>query len=227
MGAQIGPIRDPHLYDVPMPELAQEITGITPEAASGHAFLKEAGFKAVQRLVLGDASGRVVVALMPGELAPNARFLYSQHRAEAFVAAADQRGWSVLPNPHIGFWQAPPPQRLYLESSLSVHEYVELWEGDGWDRIGGHSLDELVDSLWPWLKEHSCASDTDERVFGDFLQLLTSMKRDAHMRAGLYAKREWSREERAAMSTRELADEIRADLKQVLGAIGEPRFPVG
>jgi hypothetical protein len=57
--------------------------------------------------------------------------------------------------------------------------------------------------------------------------LLTSMKRDAHMRAGLYAKREWTREEVGALSRSELTAAVRADLNRVLQAIGEPRLPVG
>jgi hypothetical protein len=41
--------------------------------------------------------------------------------------------------------------------------------------------------------------------------------------AGLYAKREWSREEVGALARSELTAAIRADLNRVLQAIGEPR----
>jgi hypothetical protein len=44
MGAHIGPKRDLHLYDVPRPELVQQVTGIRPERPAGHALLKDAGF---------------------------------------------------------------------------------------------------------------------------------------------------------------------------------------
>jgi hypothetical protein len=227
MGAHIGPKRDLHLYDVPRPELVQQVAGVRPERPAGHALLKDAGFKAVQRLVLADSSGRLVAGLWPGELMPNARYLYSEHRAEAFVDAAEANGWSVLPNPHIGFWQAPPTQRLYMKPTLGLRDYVELWEGAGRDRIGGYSPHDLAESLWPWLKEQGCATDADDRVFGEFLMLLTSMKRDAHMRAGLYAKHEWTREEVGALSKSELIAAVRAALNRVLQAIGEPRLPVG
>ncbi len=67
----------------------------------------------------------------------------------------------------------------------------------------------------------------DDPVLGEFLLLLNSLNRQAHMRAGLYAKREWPREEVEARSTSQLAAEIRAEVNRVLQAIGEPSLPAG
>lgn len=83
MGAQIGPRIDEHLFDVPNTHLC-----VQPDDANGHVFLEEVGFQSIQRLVIADAKGGRVVGLRPGELKPQAQFLYSDQRAEAFVSAA-------------------------------------------------------------------------------------------------------------------------------------------
>ena len=111
MGAQIGPRVDADLYEVPSSDLVkqvtQQVTGIRPEAATGHAFLKEAGFKSIQRLMLADANGGIVAGLCPGELMRDAQFLYSEHRAEVFVSAARRAdGWSAPP--HISAFGSHP-----------------------------------------------------------------------------------------------------------------------
>jgi hypothetical protein len=231
MGAQIGPRVDADLYEVPSSDLVkqvtQQVTGIRPEAASGHAFLKEAGFKSIQRLMLADANGGIVAGLCPGELMRDAQFLYSEHRAEVFVSAAEAGGWLVRPTPHIGFWQSPARQRLYLDPTLALGQYVELWEGPGWGRFGGYSLEDLKRSVWPWLKGQGLATDADDPVLDEFLVLLTSLRRQAHLRAGLYAKREWSREEIAGWPTSQVASEVRAEFNRVLQPIGEPKLPAG
>jgi hypothetical protein len=228
MGAQIGPRLDAALWDVPNPDLVQEVTGIRPEAASGHAFVKQAGFKSIQRLVLADANGGILAGLWPGELMGDAQFLYSERRAEMFLSAAEAGGWLVRPNPHIGFWQSPPRQRLYLDpKTMALRQYVELWEGSGRGRFGGYSQEDLTRSVWPWLKAQGLATDADDSVLGEFLVLLTSLRRQAHLRAGLYAKREWSREEIAGWPMTHVASEVRAELNRVLQSIGEPKLPAG
>lgn len=177
-----------------------------------------------QRLVPADVNGGIVLGLFPGELKATAQFIYAHHRAEAFVSAKEG-GWRVRPTPHIGFWQAPPRQRLYLDPRIDLERYVALWQGPGWGRFGGYSLEELTRSVWPWLKDQGLAAQEDDAVFGEFLLFLTKLKRQAHLRAGLYAKREWKREEIAAWATPRLASEVRRAVNSVLGAIGEPRFP--
>jgi hypothetical protein len=174
MGAQIGPIYDPHLYDVPSTDLLQLVTGIRPERAGGHVLLKDAGFRSIQRLVLADAHGGIVAGLWPGELMKDAQFFYSDHRAERFVGAAKEGGWLVRPTPHIGFWQSPPRQRLYLHSKIDLEQYAELWEGPGWGRFGGYSQEDLTRFVCPWLKEQRLAANEDDPVLGEFLLLLTS-----------------------------------------------------
>ena len=227
MGARIGPRQDEHLYDVPNVDLAQRVTGIEPERVSGHPFLKDAGFRSLQRLVLADVNGGIVVGLLPGELTANARFLYSDGRAQTFVRKAEEGGWQVDPNPHIGFWQAPVRQRLYLETKLDPMSYVALWQDPKDRHFGGYWPDELARSVWPWLKDQRLATPADDPVFGEFLLLLNKQKRQAHLRAGLRANRNWSREDVAATTASQLALEVRDAVNALLGAIGEPAFPIG
>jgi hypothetical protein len=224
MGAEFGATRYGDPDDVRRPELLRQVTGISPEAAGMHVLLRRAGYRSVQRLVLLEVNGGIRAALWPGELKPHAKYLYSDHRAERFVSVALQGAWSVRPNPHIAFFQAPPHQRLYLDPIVDLRQYVELWEGPGWERIRGYSQEELTASLWPWLKERGCATAADDPVFGEFLRLLGG-RRLAHLRPGLRAEHVWLRNEVAALSASQLAAEVRAEVNRVLQAIGEPRLP--
>ncbi len=152
MGAQLRPRPDRDLYEgVERPELLRQVTGLTPDG--NHVFLQDAGFKSLQRLVFADINGGVLVALYPGELKPHAIYLYSDRHAEAFVGAASEGGWDVESNPHLAFFQAPAHQRLYMEPTIDLAQYVDLWQGPGRERIGGYWPEELRQSLWPWLKE--------------------------------------------------------------------------
>lgn len=224
MGAKFGTTRYGDPDDVTRPDLLQQVTGISPEAAGMHVLLQRAGYKSVQRLVLLEVTGGLRAALWPGELQPHAKYLYSDRRAETFVSVAREGGWSVEPNPHIAFFQAPPHQRVYLDPTIGRDQYVQLWQGPGWERIHGYSQQELTESLWPWLKKQGCATAADDPVFGEFLRLLGN-RRLAHLRPGLRAEREWRRDEVGALSS-QLAAKVRSEVNRVLQAIGEPRLPV-
>jgi hypothetical protein len=172
--------------------------------------------------VLEDVNGGILAGLWPGELKPHAKYLYSNHRAEEFVSAASEGGWSVHPNAHIAFFQAPSHQRLYLDPVINLRQYVDPWEGPGWERIGSYSQGELTASLWPWLKEQGCATAADDSVFGEFLRLLGG-RRAAHLRPGLRAERMWPRGEVAARPALQLAADVRPEVNRVLRVIGEPK----
>jgi len=218
----MGPRLGVGLFQHPNPQLVLQVTGIQPEHPGGHASLDEAGFKSTQGLTVADANGGHVVGVWPGELKPNAEFLYSDHRAETLITTAIKNGWEVWANPHIAFHNAPPHQRLYLDPTIDRDAYIRLWEGSGWDEVGGHSQGKLADSLWPWLKKQGIATDADDPVFGEFLVDLGKRRTQVHLRAGLYAMRKWSRVEMTEADARE----IRSSINVVLGAIGEPSFPV-
>jgi hypothetical protein len=61
------------------------------------------------------------------------------------------------------------------------------------------------------------AADEDDPVFGEFLVFLTKLNRQAHLRAGIYAKREWKREDMAAWAAPQRASEVRGAVKQRAG----------
>jgi hypothetical protein len=208
------------------PELLRQVTGIAPEAGGIHVLLEHAGFMSVQRLGILKVNGGIRAALSPGEYQSHARYLYSNRRAETFVSDARKGAWSVDPKPHIAFFQAPPYQRLYLDSTMDCDQYVKLWQGPGWEWIHGYRQQELTDSLWPWLKEKELATPEDDKVFHEFRRLLGD-RRVAHLRPALRAERDWTRDEVAAFSAAQLAAEVRAEVNRVLQAIGEPRLPVG
>lgn len=107
-------------------------------------------------------------------------------------------------------------QRLYLDPVISLRQYVDLWEGPGWERIGGYSQGELTASLWPWLKEQGCATAADDSVFGEFFRLLGGRRVAAHLRPGLRAERMWPRGEVAARPALQLAADVRAEVNRVL-----------
>jgi len=122
MGAQIGP-RDVH-FGVARPDLLRQVTGISPDAVGKHAFLKDAGYKSVQRLVLEEVNGGILAGLWLGELKSHAKYLYSNHRAEEFVSAASEGGWSVHPNAHIGVqnWERAGLTVLALHTTVILSD---------------------------------------------------------------------------------------------------------
>jgi len=77
------------------------------------------GFRSIQRLVISDVAGSVVVATWPAELAVQARYLYGGGLGSALVAAAIERGWTVEPSPHIAYYSASPGRRLYMRPSVA------------------------------------------------------------------------------------------------------------
>ena len=94
----------------------------------------------------------------------------------------------------------------------------------GSSRIGAHSSEELRVTVWPWLQKQELATAEDDPVLGEFLIRLSKLKRPAHLRAGLNARRKWSTDEVASASAEELESNIRDAVNTLLGSIGEPSF---
>jgi hypothetical protein len=111
MTAQLGADGVDLLGD-PLPELLTDVAGVQPQPGGEWVHLKDKlGFRSVQRLVIKDVAGSVVVATWPAELAVQARYLYGGGRGSALVAAAIERGWTIEPSPHIAYWTASPARR--------------------------------------------------------------------------------------------------------------------
>ena len=96
MTAQIGDDGLDLLGD-PLPELLTDVAGVQPQPGGEWVHLKDKlGFRSTQRLVISDVAGSVVVATWPAELAVQARYLYGGGLGSALVAAAIERGWTVI-----------------------------------------------------------------------------------------------------------------------------------
>jgi hypothetical protein len=101
MTAQIGEDGLDLLGD-PLPKLLTDVAGVQPQPGRDWVHLKDKlGFRSTQRLVIREGADGVVVATWPTELAEQARYLYGGGLGSALVAAAIERGWTVIPSPHI------------------------------------------------------------------------------------------------------------------------------
>ena len=117
-----------------------------------------------------DVAGSVVVATWPGEFVVLPATSTAGGRGSALVAAAIERGWTVIPSPHIAYYSASPARRLYLLPPVPPLDYAACWEDeDALRRIGGNYTREDVEhELWPWLKQRGFADDGDDTVLATF-----------------------------------------------------------
>lgn len=221
MTAQIGADGLDLLGD-PLPELLTEVTRVQPQPGGEWVHLKDKlGFRSIQRLVIRAVAGGVMVATWPAELAVQARYLYGGGLGSALVAAAIERGWTVIPSPHIAYYSASPTRRLYMRPSVAPLEYAACWEDeDGFRRIGNHTREDVEHELWPWLKQRGFADDGDDAVLLRFLdEFLDGWP--AQMRPGLRFRRLWTPAEAAELDSG-LAEAIRSDFDAVFAVAGEP-----
>ncbi len=221
MTAQIGDDGLDLLGD-PLPELLTDVAGVQPQPGGEWVHLKDKlGFRSIQRLVIRDVAGSVVMATWPAELAVQARYLYGGGLGSALVAAAIERGWIVIPSPHIAYYSASPARRLYMCPSVAPLDYTACWEDeDGFRRIGGNYAREYVEhELWPWLKQRGFADDGDDTVLRRFLDEYLRMP--AQMCPGLRFRRVWSSAEAAELGSA-LAETIRSEFDAVFAVADEP-----
>jgi hypothetical protein len=205
----------------PLPELLTDVAGVQPQPGGEWVHLKDKlGFRSVQRLVIKDVAGSVVVATWPAELAVQARYLYGGGLGSALVAAAIERGWTVEPSPHIAYWAASPARRLYMRPSVAPLDYAACWENeDGFRRIGNHTREDVEHELWPWLKQRGFADDSDDTVLRRFLD--EYLRLPAQMRPGLRLRRVWAPAEAARLGPA-LAETIRSEFDAVFAVADEP-----
>ena len=210
------------LFGDPRPELLTDVARVQPQPGGEWVNLEERlGFRSTQRLWISDLAGGVVVATWPAELARQARYLYGRGLGPALVAAAIERGWTVIPSPHIAYYSASPARRLYMRPSVAPLDYAACWENeDGFRRIGGNYTREYVENeLWPWLKQRGFADDGDDTVLTRFLD--EYLRLPAQMRPGLRFRRVWTPAEAAELGSA-LAEAIRSDFDAVFAVADEP-----
>jgi hypothetical protein len=196
-------------------ELLTDVTGVQPEPRRDWINL---GFHSTQRLrirYLADDGG-VEAATYPAELKPQACYLYGGGLGSALVAAANKRGWTVEPSPHLAYWRAPASRRLYMCPSVEPPDYVACWKDkDALRWVRSYTRDQ-VDELWEWLKRMRFADNGDNDELRRFLDECLPRKQRAHMRPGLRFRRVWNPELGSA-----LAETIRSDFDAVFAIAGE------
>jgi hypothetical protein len=217
-------LNEGQLLESPVPALLEWVTGLKPVPPGVHVMLKSAGVRSTQRLAIGSPGGGIVVCTWPAELQPQAKYLYQAGRARRLLEAAEAGGWEVEARPHLGFWNAPAGQRLYMSPTIPVAEYVARWAGSDQDRIGEHAAETIRGELWPWLLRLGYASDPDTPELEPFLRRLG--RRPAHLRAGLRLLRRWRRDEVVDLrSAGTLAGVLRAEVNRLLKSVGDPLLP--
>jgi hypothetical protein len=209
--------------------LLREASGIPAERAGlVHIRLDAAiGVASLQRAALDIEDERLTLHLWPGELKAQAEHLYASGHAEALCQLLDDQpdAWSVLPQPLLGFRNAPVRTRVYLTCKLDPAEYARRWQGEDWKQVGAHHRSHILPELWPWLLERGYASERDHARLEPFLHALG--RRFAHLRPSMHVSRSWSWEEAERLDDEGLlAGEIRESLNRVLELLGEPQLPL-
>ena len=217
---------DLHLLDTQVPELLREVTGLEPVASGVYVRLDQgAGVRSTQRLALGDVGGGIAALTWPGELKPQATYLYESGRAARLLEAVEHAEWQVDMRPHLAFWNSPHSQRLYMNPAISLEQYVEGWSGPDERNIGQCDANEIRVALWPWLRKRGYASSEDEQELDRFLARLG--QRPGHLRPGLRLLRRWESDEVTILRERGArTDTIRTAVNRVLLTVGDPPLPV-
>jgi hypothetical protein len=214
--------------------LLRESSGLEPERIGlVHVRLDTAlGTQSLQRVALEfDGEDRLTLHAWPGELKPQARWLYADGHAERLcglasdpVAAAGAGGgrWRVQPQPILGFRNAPPRTRVYLTCRLDAREYAQRWRGEDWTQVGAHASGRVESELWPWLLARGYASKKEDTArVEQFLRTLG--RRAAHLRPSMHVACSWSWEQAKRLEDEgRLLGAVRGALSSLLAALQEP-----
>ena len=207
--------------------LLEEATGLRVTGRHAHVRLDDAtGAASLQRAALGSSEhDTLTLAVWPGELKAQAQAFYAGDRAARLLELVADSPWTAEPRPHLGFYGASPPQRLYLTPRLALDAYVEAWSSGDLDRVHYYPRARVRGELLPWLVERGHASPGDLDGLPRFEYLLG--RRDAHLRPAVRARREWSLDEAEDLDEAdELAAAIRDELALLLEHLDEPPLPV-
>lgn len=180
--------------------------------------------KSMQRISLQQRGKGLVLQACPAELKPQAEALYRTGRVRRLVdwLARQADAWQACANPHLAFFHARPPQRLYLTCRLPVAEYARRWSGGDFAQVGAHRREQVQRGLWPWLLDRQYAIPGDD--LDAFLRRLG--RRPAHLRPGIKIQRTWTWAQAAEADQRGmLASEVRTAVRGLLTALGEPLPP--
>lgn len=199
--------------------------GLSPRDGDQHVIVESLGVKSIQRVGLEPRDDQVVLSVWPGELKPQAIWLYDAGRAERLLAVAREAGWQISATPHLAFRTSSWAERIYLHPALDLDTYVRRWSGEDRPRIGGYRVDE-VPELWEWLHRRGHASAADTAVDRDAFVAGVRMQ-PVHLRPGLHLTRIWESADAERLdASGDLAPALRGSLNLLLDALDEPLIAV-
>jgi hypothetical protein len=207
--------------------LLEEATGL-PVSSARHPHVRldtAIGARSLQRVGLEPSDERVTLAIWPGELKAQAHAFYGTPRARALLELVATGDWHAEPRPHLGFYGASPPQRLYLTPRIGLEDYVAAWSGEDLERVHAYERPAVRRELLPWLVERGHGSPADLDELPRFERLLG--RRAAHLRPAVRAYTQWPLDLAEDLDERgELVAAVRTALATLLERLDEPPLPV-
>ena len=177
-------------------------------------------YESTQRIALEPQDGELVLLTWPAELQKQAQRFYRSDRTARLLelTGSDTERWGIVPNPHLGYWNAKDP--FYTRCELDAATYIEQWNGDDYERLHAFSAEEVRRELWPWLKTRRYATDSDDEGVEPFIESMG--RRDAMVRPGLEVRRRWPWNEAVQLDERkQLVREVAAATSELMGALQE------
>lgn len=102
----------------------EDTTGLVPRPGDLHVMIDEPlRVRSIQRVALEPRDDELVLSVWPGELKPQALWLYDAGRAQRLLAVARTDGWQIAATPHLAFRTSSARERLYLNPTLDPATY--------------------------------------------------------------------------------------------------------
>jgi hypothetical protein len=202
--------------------------GLAPRHGDRHVIVECLGVRSIQRVVLEPCDDQLALSVWPGELKPQALWLYDAGRAERLLAVAREDGWQIRATPHLAFRTSSWSERNYLHPALDPDTYVRRWSGEDRPSIGGYRV-AAVPELWEWLHRRGYASAADTAVDRDAFMAGVRLQ-PVHLRPGLHLTKLWESADAERLdASDDLAPALRGSLNPLLDALDEPSIaaPIG
>ncbi len=157
----------------------------------------------------------------PAELTKQAKHLYENpDRVEALIRVGQEEGWTLQPNFHVSYFNAPAGMRWYATCRIDAEDYLRQWVEDI-SEAGRHSREKFEDpGFWSWALERGYASPEDKSKLEEFLDRNVQ---NFDIRPSIRVSKRWPWREAVALDAKGwLASEVRAAADAVLQALDEP-----
>jgi hypothetical protein len=218
--------------------IVQEATGLTgtitprsEDPATGREYppgvnvkLPEDQVTAADRVGMWIEDDAVHVAMWLGELGRQYKYLYRHpDRVESLIILADQPGWQLDANFHIGYRFSRSFQRWYPARTLSGIDYVRQWVEDVDHHAGQRTREQIQSkSFHNWLTERHYAEMKDLNRLDEWLgQKSPGIK--FHLRPSVQIVRKWDLNQAVELDEQgKFAQVVRNEINQILTALDEP-----